>query len=249
MISVAKRTLNPRAWTSLLAAVLLPLLAAASIAREPETRVWGFDFENAALVGLEGSQAAESRRAYGLWYGGIASDSTVAPSSAVGRSARAPVSGDEWFEYFRATYGDDAVEWTSLRTGSYREMRDALRGTGLQANHLNQDAAFRGIIPRNEGVSVGLRGNAFTEAGTEHFLYHGSLERFWPPYRSGGALFGARPTIAQYEAAVASAMREAGYSPGSAAEIARRAAAQVAGRGLGQSSPVPRIPGILPQRR
>jgi hypothetical protein len=87
------------AWLAplfVLAAVLVPALAAASIAREPETRVWGFDFENAALVGVEGAQALESRRAYGHWYGGIASDSTVAPSSAANLAApgsRASVGG------------------------------------------------------------------------------------------------------------------------------------------------------------
>jgi hypothetical protein len=65
-----------------LAAVLLPALVSPSIACGSETRVWGFDFENASLVGVEGSQALESRRVYGLWYGGNASDSTLAPSRA-----------------------------------------------------------------------------------------------------------------------------------------------------------------------
>jgi hypothetical protein len=65
--------------------MLVPALASASIAGGPETRVWGFDFENAPVAGLEGSQALESRRAYELWYGGRASDSTVAPSSGLGQ--------------------------------------------------------------------------------------------------------------------------------------------------------------------
>ncbi len=65
-----------------LASVLVPALASASIARGPETRVWGFDLGNAPLVGLEGSEAADWRRAYELGYGGSASDSTVARSIA-----------------------------------------------------------------------------------------------------------------------------------------------------------------------
>jgi hypothetical protein len=81
----ARLVIRRAAWLApllILASVLVPALASASIACGLETRVWGFDFENAALVGLEGSQALESRRAYGLGYGGGASDSTVAPSSA-----------------------------------------------------------------------------------------------------------------------------------------------------------------------
>jgi len=40
---------------------------------------------------------------------------------------------------------------------------DELKESGLQANHLNQNAAFRDNIPRDDGLAAGIRGNAFTE--------------------------------------------------------------------------------------
>jgi len=165
------------------------------------------------------------------------------------RSAHAPVSGDEWFDYFRATYGDSAVEWVSVESGSYKDLARSLRGTGLQANHLNQDAVFRSVIATDEGVANAFRGNAFSQPGTEHYLFHRSFERLWQQYRSGGQLFGARPTMLQYRAALARALRETGSSAGRAEELARRAALQTGGAGLGPNSLVPRIPGRMWQRR
>src|SRR5690606_29550214 len=65
---------------------------------------------------------------------------------------------------------------TTVRTGRYGDLASELRGTGQQANHLNQNAAFKSIIPEEEGLSHALRGNAFTEPGTPHFEFHRSLE-------------------------------------------------------------------------
>lgn len=82
MIPPPKRTRTSRAWTSLLvlASVLVPALASASIAAGPKTRVMGFDLAGVPRVGLEGDLSRTSRQAYGLWYGGLASGSLVAPS-------------------------------------------------------------------------------------------------------------------------------------------------------------------------
>jgi hypothetical protein len=79
-------------------------------------------------------------------------------------------------------------------TNPYGELVAELKGMGLQANHLNQDAAFKSLIPQKKGVAVGMRGNAFTQIGTPHYEFHAELERFWASYRRGGVLEGLKPT-------------------------------------------------------
>jgi hypothetical protein len=133
------------------------------------------------------------------------------------------------------------------RTGSYSELVEELKGTGLQANHLNQNAAFRDVIPHEEGLSIGMRGNAFDEVGSPHYEFHSSLEEFWGQYRNAGASFGTRPTNAQYGVALENALVHSGYTPSQAAAIAAEAAAQRAAYGLSPTAPVPRIPGKLPR--
>ncbi|HLY89154.1 MAG TPA: LysM peptidoglycan-binding domain-containing protein, partial [Acetobacteraceae bacterium] len=76
-----------------------------------------------------------------------------------------------------------AADSAAVRVGPYGDLTAELKGTGIQANHLNQDAAFRDLIPRNDGLAVGMRGNAFTEVGSAHYEFHSSLEEFWSPYR------------------------------------------------------------------
>ncbi len=168
---------------------------------------------------------------------------------AVSTPATVPVSGDDWVGHFRATYGDEAVEWQSLKTGTYSDMKAALRGSGEQANHLNQNAAYGSIIPREEGLALGMRGNAFSEPGTEHFLFHSSMEGFWDQFRVGGARFGQVPSNAEYVEATRRALRTSGLSPGEAAELARRAGSQQSAAGLAPDAPVPQVPRRLNQRR
>ena len=79
-----------------------------------------------------------------------------------------------------------------------------------QAHHLNQDAAFRDVIPTKEGMSVKLEGNAFTEPGTPHYEAHRSMEGFWNQFRRGGDRHGDIPTNLEYTRAVYDSMRAAG---------------------------------------
>jgi hypothetical protein len=134
-----------------------------------------------------------------------------------------------------------------LQTGPYGTLVDELKGTGLQANHLNQNAAFRTIIPSDEGVAVGMRGNAFTEIGSPHYEFHSSLESFWQPYRRGGELFGSYPTNAQYGEAVTNALRASGLPDAEAVRLSELATQNRAAYGLLESQQVPGIPGRLPQ--
>jgi hypothetical protein len=135
------------------------------------------------------------------------------------------------------------------RTGRYGDIKDELRGTGHQANHLNQNAAYKPIIHQDEGLSHHLSGDAFTQPGTPHFEFHRSLEGFWNQYRPNGSLFGQRPTNAQYGLALRQALEAAGLSTVQAAELAAQAAIQRRALGLLDDALVPRIPRRLPQRR
>jgi hypothetical protein len=132
---------------------------------------------------------------------------------------------------------------------SYGDMKGTLP-EGYQANHLNQNAAFRDVIPQDEGAAVAMRGNAFTEPGTPHFEFHKSLESFWNQFRRrGGARYGERPTNAEYSEALNQALRDGDFSPEEAAYIEREAQTNRLDHDLSDSDLVPRVPGRLPQKK
>ena len=57
-----------------------------------------------------------------------------------------------------------------------------------------------------------------------HAEFHRSLDmNFWDLFREGGPLFGKKPTYADYDAYLPSALRHAGYSRGEAERITREA--------------------------
>jgi hypothetical protein len=144
-------------------------------------------------------------------------------------------------EYEAAPYGGRA------NASPYGELRPELRGTGLQANHINQDAAFRSVIPGEEGLAVGMRGNAFRDVGSPHYQFHAELEAFWSQYRRGGQFYGEVPTNAQYGAAAERALIRSGYSTDAAVSLSQQAAAQRLEYGLPPWAPVPRVPGRMGQ--
>lgn len=131
---------------------------------------------------------------------------------------------------------------TPPRTGPYGTLRNELPA-GEQANHLNQNAAFRSVIPENDGLAVGMRGNAITEAGSPHYNFHQSLEQFWNQFRRGGPRFNQTPTNAEYGQALQQALEAGGFSSAEAQHLAAQAAQQRAAYGLLETAPVPRIPG------
>ena len=137
---------------------------------------------------------------------------------------------------------------TSIKVGAYKDIRKSTGANG-QAHHLSQNAAFKDVIPRNEGLSVELKGNAFTEAGSQHYKAHSSLEGFWNDYRKGGSFEGDTPTVGNYNKALYDSLIEAGLSKPDAAFAVRSAYQQQFSKGLRNSSPVPRIPGRMNQRR
>jgi len=135
----------------------------------------------------------------------------------------------------------------SLTAQPYGELTGTLLD-GFQANHLNQDAAFSSIIPRDEGLAVALEGNAFTDVGTPHYDFHQSLEEFWEQYRTGN-LSGTRPTSGDYGQALQQALEAAGYSSDEASILGAQAAAQRAASGLTDTDLIPRVPGRINQRQ
>lgn len=125
--------------------------------------------------------------------------------------------------------------------GAYKDLAGKL-DDGFQAHHLNQNAAFSSVIPKGEGFSIGIRGNAFTDIGTPHYDFHSSLEGFWDQYRVGGSSFGEVPTNAQYGDAVTQALQDAGLSPSEAQRLSDLAAQNRAAYDLSPNDPVPNIP-------
>lgn len=135
------------------------------------------------------------------------------------------------------------------QSGSYRDLRKTLKGTNQQANHLNQDAAFRDVIPHSQGAANAMQGNAFKDIGTPHYEFHKSLEGFWDKYRKGGSEAGKTPTIGQYDTALRDALKSSGYSSSDVNHLASVAEQNRTAYGLGNSDPVPRIPGRINQRK
>lgn len=118
-----------------------------------------------------------------------------------------------------------------------------------QAHHLNQNAVYRSLIPPDEGVSLSLRGNAFTEIGSPHYNAHASLEAWWNQFRPGGSRHGQVPTNLEYSQALAASLRSAGLSRAQALEASRAAIRQRIQAGAMPWDKVPRIPGRINQAR
>jgi len=120
---------------------------------------------------------------------------------------------------------------------------------GVQANHLNQDAAFRNVIPREQGAAVGLRGNAITEVGSPHYKFHRSLEGFWEQFRKGGTRFGEVPTIREYNVALGEALKASGLTHRQSKLFTDLARFNQKRFGLTESDLVPRLPGRMGQKK
>jgi len=70
-------------------------------------------------------------------------------------------------------------------------LSQVLRGSGKQANHLNQPGAYK-IIEYEAGACIEMEGAASTK-GTEHNQFHAVFENFWDLFRSGPRQ-GEKPT-------------------------------------------------------
>ena len=72
---------------------------------------------------------------------------------------------------------------SSLVFDRYGTLRDSpLPG---QAHHLNQNAAYGGVIPQNEGISTKLVGDAIRQPGTPHYEAHDIMEGFLGRVQAG----------------------------------------------------------------
>jgi hypothetical protein len=127
-----------------------------------------------------------------------------------------------------------------------------LRGTlpaGTQANHINLNAVYKEIIPEDEGLSVGMKGNIFTDKGSPHRLFHESLEQFWDQFRPGGSREWEKPTHAEVGEAGRRAFIYSGFSPEQASDLAGQGAAQRAAFRISETARVREIPKAIFRRR
>jgi RHS repeat-associated protein len=118
---------------------------------------------------------------------------------------------------------------------------------GGQSHHLNQDAAFKSAIPREDGAAIKLEGNAFSEIGSNHYNAHNSMEGFWNNYRAGGALEGSVPRINDYNRALFESLNTTTLTKGQIRNAMRNARANQVAHGLTKFSDVPRVPGRINQ--
>jgi len=118
-----------------------------------------------------------------------------------------------------------------------------------QSHHLNQNAAFKSVIPENDAVAVKLEGNAFRDIDTPHYNAHESLEAFWQPYRRGGALHPAVPTNKEYTKALYQSLLDSGMTESNARVATKAAMKQRVEYGLYGRDPVPRVPRRIGQKR
>ncbi len=116
-----------------------------------------------------------------------------------------------------------------------------------QSHHLNQDAAFRDIIPTNSGAAIKLEGNAFTQPGTPHYEAHKSLEQFWNQFRKGGASYREMPSNLQYTQALKHSLEAAGLPANQVKEAVRYSIQNRIQHGALGGMNVPRIPGRINQ--
>jgi hypothetical protein len=120
-----KRTRHPHARASwlapllVLAGVLVPVLASASLLVGPKTRVRGFDLAAQVLVGLEGDVSRTARQGYEVWYDELASGSLVAPNS--GMSAN-KLAGDSVRDLIAAREAPALTEQTIQTFGGVRRV-------------------------------------------------------------------------------------------------------------------------------
>lgn len=130
-------------------------------------------------------------------------------------------------------------------TGRHRKMKKDKEGG--QSHHLNQDAAFREVIPHNDGVAIKLEGDAFSEVGSNHYNAHESLEGFWDQYRKGGDLEGDVPTIDDYNTALQNSLETTTLTPEQIDNAMLKAQLNQQEFGLNGTDNVPRIPGKINQ--
>ncbi|WP_240351871.1 RHS repeat-associated core domain-containing protein, partial [Pectobacterium brasiliense] len=116
-----------------------------------------------------------------------------------------------------------------------------------QSHHLNQDAAYRDVIPREKGAAIKLEGNAFTEPGTPHYEAHSSMEKFWDQYRRGGELNGQFPTNTKYTQALKRSLEAAGLPSNQVNQAVKYSIQNRVQHGALGGMEVPRIPGRINQ--
>ncbi|HHX2516567.1 TPA: RHS repeat-associated core domain-containing protein, partial [Neisseria subflava] len=128
--------------------------------------------------------------------------------------------------------------------GYLRKIKD-----GQQSHHLNQDAAFRSKIPREEGAAIKLKGNAFRDIGSDHYNVHKELEKFWDQYRRGGSKFGQVPTIGEYNKALENSLKQTSMSPQERCKALSSAKRNQRRYCLTEDDLVPRIPERINKKR
>ena len=162
------------------------------------------------------------------------SASAVSTASGVGAAA---IAGQGIYYSSNGSNGSN----NTVKVDEYGKLKND-KSTPGQAHHLNQNAAYKDVIPPEKGISVKLEGNAFTQPETPHYMIYDLLEEFWNQFRRGGDRYGELPTNIEYSKAVLDSLKKIGYSKQEALEITRQSIRQRVEYGLSGGDLVPRIP-------
>ena len=129
-----------------------------------------------------------------------------------------------------------------ITTGSHGLLKkDKNKG---QSHHLNQNAAYKNVIPTENAIAVKAKGNAFKDIDSEHYNAHESLEKFWNSHRKDNT----RPTNLEYTKALKKSLEDAGYDKLEVKELTKKAIRDRIKYGQLGGNFVPRVPGRLPQK-
>ena len=128
-------------------------------------------------------------------------------------------------------------------SGSYNKVVKWIKhaGSGQQAGHLLQNAAFGDVIARKLGLSIPMAGNAKV-VDTEHYKFHKAIDDFFEPYMKGGDKVGTRPTVQQYLDAMQAGLKAMGKSDEDIVEITKRVKQQLDDHGIPLDGDVPSVP-------
>lgn len=148
-------------------------------------------------------------------------------------------------------YAPNPVGWVDpfglAKRGRHGNLKKVKKGG--QSHHLNQDAAFKSIIPHKDGAAIQLKGNAFCDIDSDHYNAHESLEAFWDDYRQGGSKYPSIPTIAEYNKALSTALATTSLSAKDRYKALSSAVRQQKSYELNDDDLIPKIPGKLGQKK
>jgi hypothetical protein len=200
-------------------------------------------FAGTAGPGVAGSEVATNRKL-------ASKEAATKKNITTGKAPPSSTSGKNVTSALKLKSGEtDAVGQTKTAANAGTRIKIERYGTLKkdksipgQSHHLNQDAAYKNVIPKDEGLAIKLKGNILTQKNSPHYKAHKSLEEFWNRFREGGVREHEVPTNREYTKALYKSLQDAGISRDQAFEAVKAAIRQRRDFGLTGGMEVPAVP-------